>query len=58
MQRNSQCGCCCFRSLVQCLISVVVIFLLFVFGVRRRGNMSLLDSLAPLRFWRSKGIAQ
>ena len=35
MQRNSKC-CCCFRSLVQCLISVVVIFLLFVFGVRSR----------------------
>ena len=61
MQRNSQCGCCCccFRSLVQCLISlVVVIFLLFVFGVRRRDNMSLLDSVAPLRFWWSKGTVQ
>ena len=33
-------------------------FLLFVFGVRRRGNMSLLDSVAPLRFWWGKGTVR
>ena len=33
-------------------------FLFFVFDGRRKGNMSLLDSVVPLRFWWSNGTVQ